>query len=273
MNELKTEWKNLWNKLLHRLKNDPYLPAYLVGTVLLVLFQTVCVWDCFHPRFVIAEGALLQALNTGVQIAASMYGLTLTGYIFSSDRLQSSAREEDAMAEVVRVLQQRYHNMILLLTGGLLVAVVTNLGLIYYGAANTLLPDWLWRLLVNEALLLDVAEVVLICYFVVSVADPNKFTRISAKYKARLTGPDAAEGSLQEFLDDYDACEQLLRRLGAKLAAGKRMTTRQMLQTLRKNSQLSVQLYSGFSQVAAYHGCVLFSDDMSVSQEMCALTR
>ena len=159
-----------------------------------------------------------------------------------------------------------------------LICIVLGEGIVLYGA-NTLLPMGVYRFWVNETLLLYFMTFDFVLYFVISVLDPYKVSRISSQKKAKLS-EDTAPGDPEQFLEDWAAIEESLLRLHEKLihdvkllpGAGKnKPQIVHRLEQLRNYGRISGGLWRKQDKLRQYHNLTLHDPGMTVSQEMCSL--
>ena len=261
------------------LNNYPYLFGVLSIVVISVIAQIVIILDLFHPLIRLEVEAVSNVMSTYSEVVAGLYGITLTGYIFFADRFQNMSRDDESLYDIVQALLIRYNRMAGIISVMTLVCVVFCEGIVLYGD-NTVLPQLLWRFLVDETLLFFFWTFNVILYFVISVLDPQKISRISAQKRDKLS--DSREtGDLQQFLNDYNAIEAQLMVLMEKLLAtslpipgrGRRPIAVYNLETLRNYSRISFQLWRKLEKLRQYYNLTLHDRNMTVSREMCDLAK
>ena len=261
------------------LNNYPYLFGVLSIVVISVIAQIVIILDLFHPLIRLEVEAVSTVMSTCSEVVAGLYGITLTGYIFFADRFQNMSKEDESLYDIVQALLIRYNRMAGIISVMTLVCVVFCEGIVLYGD-NTVLPQLLWRFLVDETLLFFFWTFNVILYFVISVLDPQKISRISAQKRDKLS--DSREtGDLQQFLTDYNAIEAQLMVLMEKLLAtslpipgrGRRPIAVYNLETLRNYSRISFQLWRKLEKLRQYYNLTLHDRNMTVSREMCDLAK
>jgi len=261
------------------LNNYPYLFGILSIAVISVIAQIVIILDLFHPLIRLEVEAVSNVMSTCSEVVAGLYGITLTGYIFFADRFQNMSKEDESLYDIVQALLIRYNRMAGIISVMTLVCVVFCEGIVFYGD-NTVLPQLLWRFLVDETLLFFFWTFNVILYFVISVLDPQKISRISAQKRDKLS--DSREtGDLQQFLNDYNAIEAQLMALMENLLAtslpipgrGRRPIAVYNLETLRNYSRISFQLWRKLEKLRQYYNLTLHDRKMTVSREMCDLAK
>jgi len=241
----------------------------------------VLILDCFFPVLTLEQDAVSSVMSTCAEVIAGLYGITLTGYIFFADRFQDASGEDDSMYDVVQALLIRYNHLAGFIAVLCLVCIVLGEGIVLYGS-NTILPPALYRFVIWETLLFFFCTFNFILYFVISVLDPQKISRISAHKKEKLSG-DKENGDLTQFLADYSSIEQLLYGQLENLLSNMRFVpnpskTRRprmvaTLETLRNYSRISHSLWRKLERLRQYHSMTLHDPSMTVTKEMCDLAR
>ena len=248
--------------------------------VIAVLIQVFAALDCFFPLVSYETEAVSTVMSTCAEVLAGLYGITLTGYIFFSDRFQNTSREDESLYDAVQALLLRYNHMAGFISLLCLICIVSGEGIVLYGE-NTLLPEGLLRFWINETLLLYFLTFDFILYFVISVLDPHKVSRISSQKKAKLSQSSEA-GDPEYFLADWMAIEAQLQQLREKLirdvhlvpGAGKnKPQIVHTLEILRNYGRISGALWRKLDRLRQYHNLALHDPGMTVSKEMCDLAK
>lgn len=259
----------------------PYMIGLLVIGVISVIAQILVILDCFFPLLVYELDAVSSVLSTCSEVIAGLYGITLTGYIFFADRFQDTSRDDESLYDVVQALLLRYNHMAGFISLMCLFCIVSGEGIVLYGS-NTLLPQWLYRFWVNETLLLFFWNFNFILYFVISVLDPQKVSRISSQKKAKLS-EDKTAGDSAAFMADWRAIEECLYTLREKLietvrfipsgnSRGKPEMIR-MIETLRNYGRISNSLWQKLNKLRLYYNLTIHDPNAQVSAEMCTMAK
>jgi len=261
------------------LSNYPYMIGIFSIGIISVIAQILVGLDVFYPLIQLERDAVSSVMSTCSEVVAGLYGITLTGYIFFADRFQNTSKEDESLYDIVQALLIRYNRMAGVISLLTLICIVIAEGIVLYGN-NTLMPEKLYRFLVDETLLLFFWSFNFILYFVISVLDPQKVDRISNQKRSKLSD-DKDLGSLQEFLADYSAIEKRLMTLMEKLLSsslpipgrGKRPASVYTLETLRNYSRISFSLWRKLEKLRQYYNLTLHDPNMTVTQEMCVLAK
>lgn len=272
-----TKERNFQRKL-HRY---PYFVGILSIGVLSVMAQAGAILDCFFPLLALETDAVSSVMSTCSEVVAGLYGITLTGYIFFADRFQNTSKEDESLYDAVQALLLRYNHMAGFISLLCLVCIVFAEGIVLYGT-NTMLPQPLYRFLVNETLLVFFWTFNFILYFVISVLDPHKVSRISTQKKAKISD-DTVKGDPEEFMAAWAEIEDSLAALHEKLvstmrfipgnAAKNKPQIVHTLETLRNYGRISPGLWRKLDKLRQYYNLALHDPGMGVSQEMCDLIK
>lgn len=263
-----------------KLGRYPYFVGLLIMSGISVAVQVLVILDCAFPLLHYELDAVSSVMSTCSEVVAGLYGITLTGYIFFADRFRDTSKDDESLYDIVQALLLRYNHMAGFISLLCLIGIVLGEGIVLYGS-NSLLPDWLYRFWVNETLLLFFVTFNIILYFVISVLDPQKVSRISRQKKAKLSQGETA-GDTQSFLADWRAIEELLYRLREKLietvrfvpgASGSKPEIIRMLETLRNYGRISNSLWQKLNKLRLYYNLTIHDPSAVVSEEMCRMAR
>ena len=267
-------------KMRKTLRRYPHLVGMMIVGGFAGILQIYVILDCIFPLIVYEADAVSSVMSTCSEVLAGLYGITLTGYIFFADRFQDTSRDDESLYDAVQALLIRYNHMAGFISLMCMVCIVFAEGIVLYGI-NTLLPGWLYRFWINETLLLCFCTFDLILYFVISVLDPHKVTRISNQKKAKLS-EDTAQGNPEEFMAVWGRIEDNLLALREELISkirfvpGANKTRPQLVQTLevlRNYGRINMSLWRKLDKLRQYHNLSLHDLNMAVSQEMCDLAK
>lgn len=269
------------NGIRRHLHRYPYFFGILSVGVISVIAQIMVVLDCIFPVMMQTPDAVSSVMSTCSEVVAGLYGITLTGYIFFADRFQNTSKDDESLYDAVQALLLRYNHMAGIISVMCLVCIVCAEGIVLYGT-NSILPQGLYRFVVNETLLLFFWTFDFILYFVISVLDPHKVSRISTQKKTKLSG-DATAGDPEEFMKIWGEIEDTLYALREKLISTVRFVPGSgaknkpqiihTLEILRNYGRISQGLWRKLDKLRQYHNLALHDLSMTVSQEMCNLAK
>lgn len=280
MAELKLKLKDSVYNTINWFKKHP---SSLVGITLIgigISVQWLIIGLILSPIEVFSMEAISNVLTSGAEVVAGLYGLTLTGYIFFLDRLQQKAVDDELLEDIISLLKKRYHNMVLLLSGLCFVAIFLAFCFIIYNTESNILPVYIYQFWGYEALLLVIIALLFNIYFVITVVDPDKIPRISLKYKQKFSSSETELGSLQEFLQDYEDIENLLIEKSSGIAVSQIGTNPwKALKHLNGKERIEIRkivsdpLLKNLTQLSQYYSYMVFSQEMTVTKEMCQLAK
>jgi len=269
---------NEHRKPLHRY---PHLMGMLIGLGLTGIVQILAILNCFFPLIVFEIDAVSTVMSTCSEVLAGLYGITLTGYIFFSERFQNTPKDDESLYDAVQALTLRYNHMAGFISLLCLICIILAESIVLYGT-NTLLSPVLYRFWVNETLLLCLFAFEFILYFVISVLDPHKVTRISNHNKAKLSD-DATAGDPEEFLAVWQQIEESIYALRDEMNRKLRVTPgryekekphlRQTLDVLRNYGRINYNLWKKLDKLRQYHNLSIHDADLTVTREMCILAQ
>jgi hypothetical protein len=249
--------------------------------ILSAVVQGLIILDCVYPVLVLDPDAVGSVMSTCSEVIAGLYGITLTGYIFFADRFRDIPQDDESLYDAVQSLLLRYNHMAGFISILCLVCIVFGEGIVLYGT-NTLLPPWLYRFLVSETLLFFFWSFNFILYFVISVLDPQKISRISTQQMESISD-DKNLGDVDAFMADWSEIEETLYVLRENLArgvrfipggrAGNKPQLVQTLETLRNYGRINHNLWRKLEKLRQYRNHALHDLNSTVSQEMCNLAK
>lgn len=259
------------------LQRYPYLIGLMVFIGIACIVQILAIVDCIFPFIVYEVDAVSSVMSTCSEVLAGLYGITLTGYIFFADRFKDTSSDDESLYDAVQALLIRYNHMAGMISVLCLICIVLAEGIVLYGN-NTLLPHFLYRLWINETLIVSMCTFEFILYFVISVLDPHKVNRISKQTKEKLS-EDKTEGDADEFMAVWGEIEQNLYALREELISKMRFIPGsksrpqlvQTLEVLRNYGKINHSLWRKLDKLRKYHNLSLHDLNLAVSQEMCDL--
>lgn len=278
--QYKEKMKEELDKMLQWIKMHPSVLIWIGIAILLAISQNYIIGLCFSPVEIFSMEAMAQVLGTSAEVVAGLYGLTLTGYIFFQDRLQQKADNDDLLEDIITLLKKRYHNMVLILSVICFTVIMISFSFIIYLPESGIFPMKFYYFWGYEALLLVFLALLFNIYFIITVVDPDKIPRASLQYKQKLSNSDTELGSLQGFLQDYEDIEQLLIKKSEGIAVSHLGTNPwKALKHLNGKEKIEIRkivsdpLLINLSKLSQYYSYMVFSQEMTVTKEMCDLAK
>ncbi len=277
-------WKKLVQetieKLIQWLKQHPSVLPWIVIAGIVAVAEAYIIGLCFSPIEIFSMDSIAQVLTTSAEVVAGLYGLTLTGYIFFQDRLQQKADSDDLLEDIISLLKKRYHNMVLILSGICFIVIFSAFSFVIYKADSGLIPMTSYYFWGYETLFMVFITLLFNIYFIIVVVDPDKISRASLQYKQKLSNSDKELGSLQEFLQDYEDIEHILIKKSEGLAVSHLGTNPwKALKHLNGKEKLEIRkivsdpLLKKLTVLSQYYNYMVFSQEMTVTKEMCTLAK
>lgn len=276
----KVNLKQKINDAILWMKQHPSVLMWILIAATLIVSQNYIIGLCFSTIEMFSMEAISEVLTTSTEVIAGLYGLTLTGYIFFLDRLQQKADDDELLEDIIVLLKKRYHNMVLVLSGICFSVIFLSFNFIIYNPESNLLPMQSYYFWGYESLFLVFAALIFNIYFVITVVDPDKIPRTSLRYKQKMSNSDDELGSLQEFLQNYEDIEEILKSQSTGLAVSQLGTNPwKALKHLNGKEKLEIRkivsdpLLINLTKLSQYYSYMVFSQEMTVSKEMCDLAK
>lgn len=261
-------------------KQHPSVLIWILIATTLIASQNYIIGLCFSKIEIFSMEAISEVLTTSTEVIAGLYGLTLTGYIFFLDRLQQKAEDDEMLEDIIALLKKRYHNMVLVLSGICFAVILLSFNFIIYNPESNLIPMQAYYFWGYESLFLVFVTLLFNIYFVITVVDPDKIPRTSLRYKQKMSNSDDELGSLQEFLQNYEDIEEILKSQSTGLAVSQLGTNPwKALKHLNGKEKLEIRkivsdpLLINLTKLSQYYSYMVFSQEMTVSKEMCDLAK
>lgn len=220
----------------------------------------------------------LSIVGTCAEIIAGLYGITMAGYTFFLSRIDALCATDTTLNYIVGSIKNRFRNLIWFITISVLMNLVVSIVLMYLPIPEQSHHAFLYRLFCNEFLMSTVFSIVLILYYSILVVNPNCIAKEAQKLKKRLSRSTGKPGSVCDFLGDYFRMEELCLRMlpesvlkGIRENKGNRFSC--TVELLRAQNCLPLPVIGELIRIHMYYECVLNAGHLSVTDEMCRLTR
>ncbi|MCD8368455.1 MAG: hypothetical protein LUC48_10635 [Clostridiales bacterium] len=262
---------------------------YILCNCLIAIFlESLIIFDVKTKWFIVSENSLYYVFSTSATTVATLYGLTLTGYIFFSDRLQNTIGKDDSMYDPVELLKRRYNRMTVFVTVTASITIFMCVFILLYGSENQVFPEWIYRLILDETLLMIFLSLASIIYFILNVADPDKIQRICDRQKIQMDKgySDDTIGDFNEFVSYYDEIEKMIMTAfkDATVYTRKHFNTLNYLKdkkplalasadALKSMDIISDTIWEQVGIVREYRNYVIHSSKQTVSRQMCDFAR
>lgn len=250
------------------LRKHPIYIVARIGYEVFAVMQVLVVYISLHPWFGLDQDTLEQLLFVSVQILTSLYGITMTGYVFFLGRIDALIQADSTFEDVTLALKKRFNHMVWCITAAVLLAFLgCGLG-VYLKSYKVQMPEFVYPLLVNESLLFIGTAVVFIMYYVVNMVDPDNLRRAADARRKTLEPNPGTPGDVSQFVTQFAALEcQCMERLPEALQ--KTPLGSAQLDFLVQQGILSFDAAKEVGELRQYYSCVLHGTSMSVSRAAC----
>ena len=150
----------------------------LLATVIIILFLI----SFFNFTPFLNENQILYLSSTLAQVAATLFGLSITGYIFLEDKLAKDIEKDDTLIDVIEKLKDYYRHILLFgsfVTGLSIIFCVINI--LYAQNAISEISNYVPRFFIRCSITFASASIFSTLRFVYKTIDPQKLRKISQK--------------------------------------------------------------------------------------------
>lgn len=250
------------------LREHPIYIVVRIGYEIFAVMQVLVVYISLHPWFGLDQDTLEQLLFVSVQILTSLYGITMTGYVFFLGRIDALIQADSTFEDVTFALKKRFNHMVWSITASVLLALLgSGLG-VYLKSYKVQMPGFAYPLIVNESLLFIGTAVVFIMYYIVNVVDPDNLRRAADTLRKTLEPNPDTSGDVAVFLTQFASLErQCMEKLPETLQ--KTPLGSAQLDFLVQQGILSSHAAKEVGELRQYYSCVLHGTSMSASRAAC----
>lgn len=188
----------------------------IVASSLCLIFISTIIFSIigfYIPIVSLNESQILYLFSTSSQVLASIYGLTLTGFIFFRNELSREEAEDESLIQAVQSLKDRYYKLLLYIT---ILSIVTIMISNFVISTESIINS-LWNvILINMGQSFFIVDIVIIAYFIFDVIMPKRIEKESKNIQQKVdpTFNETSKGSLEEFITNYNKLEYILQKYG-----------------------------------------------------------
>lgn len=245
----------------------------IIGSaVLSIIASFLC-----HPKFLLNENQLLYLFSSMAQIIGSVFGLTLTAYVFFVDKFRESAKNDDTYYDATISLLRQFFNTLIL------IAVICGLTILTCILGIISLHNWTtaYPLLINESVLLFVLAVASILLFGVMLLDPEKLDKEIKRQAESLHGPEKNDrlGDFTEFLRYYNLLQEVVVNFASSLVYNTEVSSQffrdfkpqiiQSLKVLNGKQIINDALSTEINDFRIYRNGLVHGIDFTIPQSAC----
>lgn len=228
------------------------------------------------PVMALNENQVLYLFSTSAQVIASIYGLTLTGFLFFRNELNREVSEDETLTEAIDQLKTRYYSLLIFITAMVgLTLLLSNLTISYEDDYRKSITT----VLINIGQSSLAVSFIAITIFVFDVIAPQRIERASQKLKDELDPMTSRElhGSLETFLANYNRIEALLIETGSIYQSDtitpfisrspRRISNMRLAEILFRSSRIDKLLFHQLRELITLRNAIIHGAEPVVSQE------
>ncbi len=226
------------------------------------------------------ENQLLYISSTLSQVIATLFGLSVTGYIFLDEKLKTDITSDDSLIDILGQLKVKYRNQIIF-TG-----ILTFLGITFciinvsLGIESILLHKFVNNFILNNSIFISLIVVARIIFFVIEIIDPNKIEKESSIGKKQLieeleeapSDINKTENNITigDFLNIYNQIERKISDIAKPFHDKKINSTNNMYHNLKLvmySEKIDEKLLEQINSLRKYRNYLVHGRDMNVDKK------
>ena len=244
---------------------------YVVLTVFIILLFGISLFNFLKP---LNENQILYLSSTLAQVAATLFGLSITGYIFLEDKLTKDSEKDDTLIDVIEKLKDSFRHILLsggIITGIALFFCVFNILMAAKDInSNSYLVQYFF---IRCSITFSAASIFSTFRFVYKTIDPKKLKKISQQgIKDTKFGKVAKEKKnknyLQEFLQAYNQLDRDVNNYIEDLFGGNydRKTAYRNFYFLKLNGIINDDQFQMLQEIRKFRNYTVHGDTMFVDK-------
>lgn len=225
------------------MKKTAQKPFGLFTKTIIICFLGVTVLNIIwvlmvKPHFLLNENQLLYLFSSMAQIIGSVFGLTLTAYVFFVDKFKESTQGDDTYYDATLAILRRFYQTLVT------IAISCGLTILLCILGITALHNWttVYPFIINQCVLLFVLSLISVLTFGGMLLDPNKLDKEVKRQLQHATANTVTDkaGDFTEFLKYYNLLQEVIINFAQSLVYNKevnifefRQYKPQIIQSLR----------------------------------------
>ena len=239
-------------------------------SVVFIIIETLLIYFAVVSGFNFNENSLLYISSTIAQVIATLYGLTITGYIFFDDKLKSETDKDDSLIDIIEVLKLDYRKTLFKL--GILIAITIFLSLANIILLNAIsLFDWIKKTILYNSILGAAICIIFILLFIIKVIDPKKYEKVSNQEKRKIDDNDNSKNNknfIAEFMREFFSLEKILKNLARPYYAIQTKTIHDCMSIIKKYQLLDNNIIVEIDNIRRYRNYVVHGAEAFVNEDM-----
>ena len=239
--------------------------------IFFAIIECLIIYSSNNSFILLNENRVLYISSTLSQVVATLFGLSITGYVFLDGKLKNDVEEDESLIDIVGDLKAKYKSKILS-TG-----ILTCLG-IFLCIINMCLSanNFITIFVFNNSLVITFFSIVKIILFVKKIIDPKKIQKESSSGKIQLMEKLEEESesiseknnndkvSIEDFLITYNNIESKISNLVSSSVRinGKYNNMHQNLKILESGKKIDIKLLEKINILRRYRNYLVHGRDM-----------
>ena len=250
--------------------------------IFFAIIKCLIIYSSNNSFILLNENRVLYISSTLSQVVATLFGLSITGYVFLDGKLKNDVEEDESLIDIVGDLKAKYKSKILS-TG-----ILTCLG-IFLCIINMCLSanNFITIFVFNNSLVITFFSIVKIILFVKKIIDPKKIQKESSSGKIQLMEKLEEESesiseknnndkvSIEDFLITYNNIESKISNLVSSSVRinGKYNNMHQNLKILESGKKIDIKLLEKINILRRYRNYLVHGRDMIVDEKVYYLAK
>ena len=250
--------------------------------IFFAIIECLIIYSSNNSFILLNENRVLYISSTLSQVVATLFGLSITGYVFLDGKLKNDVEEDESLIDIVGDLKAKYKSKILS-TG-----ILTCLG-IFLCIINMCLSanNFITIFVFNNSLVITFFSIVKIILFVKKIIDPKKIQKESSSGKIQLMEKLEEESesiseknnndkvSIEDFLITYNNIESKISNLVSSSVRinGKYNNMHQNLKILESGKKIDIKLLEKINILRRYRNYLVHGRDMIVDEKVYYLAK
>jgi uncharacterized protein YutE (UPF0331/DUF86 family) len=268
---------------VNKLKNLTPARVIVLCTVLFIGFTgSASFIGIDSPWILLNENQVLYLFSTSSQVLASIYGLTLTAFIFFRNELSREESEDDTLSDAVENLKNRYFILLLFITAITLTSIfLSNIAM----SLESTKGSYRNVFVINAAQSAFIVSLLVISYFIFDVASPKKIELVSARLQDSIDPSRGEEqkGSLEEFIRNFNEIEKILLKYSVSYSASavyqtapseyiqkkfRRISNTRLAEILFRSDRINETLFYKLRELITLRNSIIHGADPTVSENI-----
>ncbi len=260
-----------------------------VNSVFFIIFEIIISIFSFHSFIILNENQLLYASSTLSQVVATLFGLSVTGYIFLDEKLKNDMEADQSLIDIVGELKNKYKSKIIL-TGiltfsGIFLCIIN----ICFGINNVLFSIFLNNFILNNSIFISLLSIFKIILFIIQIIDPEKIQKesnigkkhlaknLEAKSNINFNRDSNVKVSLEDFLTTYNDIESKISEIVNSVKINnlndKNKNIYQNLKILQSSEKIDMELLNKIDSLRKYRNYLVHGQDMAINAKFYYLAK